>query len=98
MVEGLNNLNPADIFHDCGIHGLGNLHGTFILLSVILHHRHHKRHSHRNGNEREESHSPVQDEKINKNADWDQKIGRHLRKQMGQGTLHAFHLIHNNLL
>ena len=98
LVEGLDDLDSADIFHERGIHGLGDFHRTFILFSVILHHRHHKRHSHGDGDEREESHSPVQNEKINKNADRDQKIGRHFRKQMGQGTLHAFYLIHNNLL
>ena len=98
LVECLDDLDAADVFHNRGVHRLRGSDRPRILFPIADHNQHHKQHSHRNGDQREQRHTPVQHEQIDQNAHRAKQVACHLGQQMGQGSLHALHLIHNDLL
>ena len=98
LIEGLDDLNAADVLHDGAVHGLGGLDGALVLLAVVGHYRHHEGHAHRDGHQAQQGHPPVQYEQVDKDAYRTQHIGGHLRQQVGQGPLHALHLVYDDLL
>ena len=97
LIEGLDDLNAADVLHNGLVHSLGRLHRALIVLAIAAHNGHHKSHAHRNGHQTQQCHAPVQREQIHENAYRCQQIGGHLRQQVSQRRLHTLHLIYHDL-
>ena len=97
LVEGLDDLDAADVLHDGAVHSLGGSDGTLILLAVARHHRHHEGHAYRDGHQAQQGHPPVQHKQVDEDANRSQHVGGHLRQQVGQGPLHALHLVYDHL-
>ena len=97
LIEGLDDLNAADVLHNGLVHGLGRLHRTLIVLAIAAHDGHHKSHAHRNGHQTQQCHAPVQREQIHENAYRRQQIGGHFGQQVCQRRLHTLHLIYHDL-
>ena len=80
LIEGLDDLNAADVLHDGAVHGLGGLDGALVLLAVVGHHRHHEGHAHRDGHQAQQGHSPVQHKQVDEDTHRPQHVGGHLRQ------------------
>ena len=70
---------------------LAGLYHSAVLLGILFHLCHITEAPDGNSNQRGQRHAPVQHKQIDHDGDWYQKIGGHLRYDMGQRDLKLFH-------
>ena len=98
LVEGLDDLNAVGVLDHGAAHLIGCLDGPGEVLGIAAHHHHHEGKGdgeHRQGQQRQ---PPVQHKEVDKGQQRGCEVGSHLREEVGQGGLHAVHLVHDGLL
>ena len=98
LIKCLNDLDAVDVLDHSAAHFVGGLHCALVILLIAAHDHHHKSEGHRKYHQGQKRQPPVQYKEINQRQHRSSDICRHFRKQVGQGGLHAVHLIYNDLL